>query len=152
MDNISSHVSVPALIPLHSDRRILIVEDNPVHRRLMENELRANYELAFAADSETALGYLRDPTATFDLVVLDSLIPSRPGELPTTEEAMKILGMAPHSIVVVVSGSSTDQLRKKLTQFDVKRIFEKPFSLSEFRAYVDSLFSATPHPGNEALS
>jgi CheY-like chemotaxis protein len=141
------------MMPLQPYRRILIVEDNPVHRRLMENELRADYELAFAADSETALGYLKDPSSTFALVVLDSLIPARPSELPSTEEAMKVLDMAPpRSIVVVVSGSSTDQLRTQLMRFDVKRIFEKPFSLSEFRAYVDSLFpnTETPLPGDAA--
>jgi hypothetical protein len=54
---------------------------------------------------------------------------------------MKILNTAPsRSIVVVVSGTATERLKKQLETFDVKRIFEKPFSLVEFQEYVDSLF------------
>jgi hypothetical protein len=97
--------------------------------------------LSFAGDSQTALSYLSDPSLSFDLVVLDSLIPPRPCELATLDEAMKILNTAPsRSIVVVVSGTATERLKKQLETFDVKRIFEKPFSLVEFQEYVDSLF------------
>lgn len=142
MNDVSVQTNSIPPIPPDPPKRILIIEDNPVHRRLMENELRPNYELSFAADSQTALGYIHDKFLAFDLVVLDSLIPSRPGELATIDEALKILNEAPMgSIVVVVSGTPTEHLKQQLANFKVKRVFEKPFSLTKFQEYVNSLFS-----------
>lgn len=134
--------SSSAIMPM---KYILIVEDNPVHQRLMENELRGAYELAFAADGQSAQEYLKDERPlNFDLLVLDSLIPARPGELPSSEEAIEILknaGAGP--AVVVVSGTPTDALKSEFRRFGVRRIFEKPFSLTEFREYIDALLSET---------
>jgi len=141
MNDLSVQTNSMSPIPPNPLKRILIIEDNPVHRRLMENELRSNYELSFAADSQTALGYIRDKYLSFDLVVLDSLIPPRPGELATIDEALKILSEAMGSIVVVVSGTNTELLKQQLARFNVKRVFEKPFSLTKFQEYVNSLFS-----------
>ena len=122
-------------------KRVLIIEDNPVHRRLMENELQGEYDLVFAADSQTALAYLGSPQATsFDLIVLDLFIPERIGELPNSDEAMKILSSSRRGpAVVLISGSPTEALRSQFGQLEIKRIFEKPFSLTEFREYIDSL-------------
>jgi CheY-like chemotaxis protein len=141
MQNLSQHVHAGISVAMTPMKRILIIEDNSVHQRLMENELRANYEVTLAADGQTALAYLSgEQSLTFDLVVLDSLIPARAGELPSSDEAVKLLSnVGEGHTVVVVSGSPTDRLKSEFKAFGVKRIFEKPFSLTEFRAYVDSL-------------
>lgn len=122
-------------------KRILIIEDNPVHSRLMGHELRSGYDLVFAADSGTALAYLSgDRASHFDLVILDSLIPKRAGELPSVDEAIRIMrdfggGLS----VVLVSGNPTEHLRREFERRGVKRVFGKPFSLTEFRAFVDRI-------------
>lgn len=145
MQNLSADTSTnsPAVFP--PPKRILIIEDNPVHQRLMANELRADYDLAFAADAQAAKAYLDgDRLLKFDLLILDSLIPPRPGEQPSSTEAIRILRNASDGpAIVVVSASPTDELKSQFRQFGVKRIFEKPFSLTEFRDYVDSLLSGT---------
>lgn len=124
-------------------KRILIVEDNAVHRRLMENELRRDYDLVLAADSQTAEAHLISAPA-FDLVVLDLSIPRRQGELANADESVRILHQSKVGapVVVVVSGSPTEHLRMQLEDLGVERIFEKPFSLTEFSDYVESLLSA----------
>lgn len=120
-------------------KRVLIVEDNAVHRRLMENELRRDYDLVLAFDSQTAEAHLTSGPA-FDLVILDLLIPRRHGELATASESVRILRQSTAGpAVVVVSGSPTEHLRLQLEKLGVRRIFEKPFSLTEFRDYVESL-------------
>jgi CheY-like chemotaxis protein len=145
MQNLASDVQPGSLANIIPMKNILIIEDNPVHQRLMENELRDEYELAFAADGQTAQAYLTGHSSLkFDLLVLDSLIPARPGDQPNSEEAIEILrnaGTGP--AVVVVSGSPTDDLKSEFRRFGVRRVFEKPFSLTEFREYVDSLLSET---------
>jgi DNA-binding response OmpR family regulator len=141
MQNLSPHTQPGIPVAMTPMKRILIIEDNSVHQRLMENELRDTYEVTLAADGQTAQAYLSgDQSLPFELVVLDSLIPARPGDLPSSEEAVKLLSNvgAGHT-VVVVSGSPTDRLKSEFNAFGVKRIFEKPFSLAEFRAYIDSL-------------
>ncbi|HEY0174090.1 MAG TPA: response regulator [Pyrinomonadaceae bacterium] len=145
MQNLSSDTQPGSSLAVMPTKHILIIEDNPVHQRLMENELRGDYELAFAADGQTAQAYLKDGLPLkFDLLVLDSLIPARPGEQPNSAEAIEILknaGAGP--AVVVVSGSPTDDLRAEFRRFGVSRIFEKPFSLTEFREYIDALLRET---------
>jgi CheY-like chemotaxis protein len=125
-------------------KRVLIVEDNAVHRRLMENELRRDYDLVLAVDSQTAEAHLTADPA-FDLVILDLLIPRRQGELATADESVRILRQSKvgTAVVVVVSGSPTEHLRLQLEELRVQRIFEKPFSLTEFRDYIESLLGTT---------
>lgn len=134
-------------------KRILIVEDDPVHRRLMENALQQRYELDFAPDSQSALAHLVEgrPSA-YDLVVVDLRIPARMGEQATTEEGCKILRTLQKNgvlspIVLVVSGNMIDRTRRQVEDLGVQKIFEKPFSLREFREFVDSLFSAAKDSG-----
>lgn len=145
MQNLSLDLQSGSLAPVIPMKNILIVEDNPVHQRLMENELRDEYELTFAADGQTAQAYLAgDPSSKFDLLVLDSLIPARPGDQPNSEVAIGILRNAGNGpAVVVVSGSPTDDLKSEFRQFGVRRVFEKPFSLTEFREYIESLLRET---------
>lgn len=145
MQNLSADTGTnsPTVIP--PPKRILIIEDNPVHQRLMANVLRADYELAFAADAQAAKVHLDGGRLLkFDLLILDSLIPPRPGEQPSSQEAIRILSNAGGGpAIVVVSGSPTNELKSQFNQFKVRRIFEKPFSLAEFRDYVDSLLGDT---------
>ena len=140
--------SVP--IPARTMKRVLIIEDNPVHRRLMESELKGEYDLSFAADSQTALAYLDgDQAASIDLVVLDLFIPERVGEVANSEEAIKILrSLQKGPTVVIISGSPTEALRSQLDRLEIKRIFEKPFSLTEFREYIDLILGMGDAPSS----
>jgi CheY-like chemotaxis protein len=134
-------------------RRIFIVEDNPLHRALMEDALSERYELELVADSVTALTRLGGKKwQAYDLVVVDLRLPARPGEPPTPEEGKRILemlqaeSMGAPPVVLVVSGDLIGQARAQLAKLGARRVFEKPFSLIEFREYIDAMFD-----GREAL-
>src|SRR5215831_19458005 len=126
---------------------ILIIEDDPVHRRLMESELQQRYALDFAADSEGALTHLEgDQFPTYDLVVVDLRLPERAGEPAKTEEGFRILRALQKEcvcipIVFVILDNLVDRIRKQIEALKVRRIFEKPFSLREFREAIDTLLS-----------
>jgi DNA-binding NtrC family response regulator len=60
--------------------RVLIVDDDPVHRRLVENMItRFGYEAATADGGEAAIAALTAASARFDCVVLDLVMPDLDG-------------------------------------------------------------------------
>ena len=121
--------------------KILIIEDNPIHRRVLEKTLETVYYLDCAADSEQAFAKLA--VNRYDLVVVDLRLPERYGELATDVEGFRILKVLEKEyknklVVLGVSGHMTDYLERQINEFDiVNRIFEKPFSRYEIRTYID---------------
>ncbi len=60
--------------------RILIVEDDPVQRRLVENMVtRFGYEAATVDGGDAAVALLRDPATGIDCVILDLVMPDLDG-------------------------------------------------------------------------
>jgi DNA-binding NtrC family response regulator len=138
-------------------KRILIVEDDPVHRRLLEEELRQKYDLEFAADSKSALQLIDRSLSDYHLVIVDLRIPPQTGALPSADEGFKILQTIQKShsrlpIVLVTSGSLIDRLSKQVMTLGVKKIFEKPFFLDEFRDFIDSLLSTSSRQRQEDVN
>lgn len=121
--------------------KILIIEDDPIHRHILQNTLHDDYKLEFATDSEQALEKLKN--GRYDLVIIDLRLPVRLGELATSVESFRILATLQKDyknerVALGVSGHLTDELEKQIKQFNVvDRIFEKPFLRSELRNYVD---------------
>lgn len=125
------------------ERRVLLVEDNPVHARILKTELRDLFTLHEAQDYGGALQQLRDH---FDMVIVDLGIPREPGQPPSNDEGLKLIRQIRHkerrsTVVVVVSGGLLDDLQQQLDNLDVKYVFEKPFELGNFRAKVETLLS-----------
>ena len=68
--------------PNASTTRIFVVEDNPVHRKLLARALR-QFELTEVGDAESAYGAMEaDGFEDIDVVVTDYRIPSAEGEIP----------------------------------------------------------------------
>jgi DNA-binding response OmpR family regulator len=132
-------------------KRLLIVEDDQTHRKLLVDELSDKYILDIAPDSERALRYLsKSQTPRYDMIILDLRIPRVLGEYPSAEEGFRILkdihireGNAP--VVLVVSGNMIDRTRKKAMELGVQRVFAKPFSIQELRENIDKLLQTIKH-------
>ena len=128
--------------------KILIIEDDPIHRHILQNTLNDGYKLEIAEDSEQALEKLKNDR--YDLVIVDLRLPVRLGELATSAESFRILTTLQRDcknglVVLAVSGHLTDDLKRQISQFDiVNRILEKPFLRSELRAYVDTQLKRVP--------
>ncbi len=135
-------------IAVPSDARILIIEDDPTHRRLMQSELQ-RYSLEFADTSASALEHLK-MDAPYDLVIVDQRLPERPGGRATTDEGVRILEVLQHEasgrqqVILVISSYVDERVLKQAKAAKVKRIFEKPFALNAFRDFVDSLLQKRP--------
>ena len=130
-------------------KRVLIIEDDPVHRLMIERELQQRYEIDFAADSQTSLAcLLGGQSSSYDLVVVDLRIPARIGEPAQIEEGYKVLrglrkNSTSSSTILVVSGNVVDQTRRAVKKLGVQHIIEKPFSPREFGEFVDSLLDTS---------
>lgn len=128
-------------------KRVLIIEDDPLHRKLLIDEFEnLDLRLDIASNSDMALTYLRHgEPSTYDVVIVDLRIPKSLGEMPSVEEGFRILqnldaDKTASQIVVVTSGNLIDGIRKKLRNIDVNRVFEKPFPPSEIAGYITEIF------------
>jgi CheY-like chemotaxis protein len=128
---------------LNATKSILVVDDNPIHRGLVEQELKRRFTLTLAADRDTATSRVAEKVDPFDLVILDSSIPQKEGDEPTREESLLLLGELRRSyqapVILVVSGPVNDRLRANFERLGVVEIFEKPFSLVELGECVNKL-------------
>ncbi|MFN8494247.1 MAG: response regulator [Caldilineaceae bacterium] len=126
-------------------KRILIVEDDPLHMKLLKDELIDEYELDFAGDSQSALDYLNEESApSYNMVIIDLRLPRNLGELPLPDEGFRILDALHEQpqlspTILVVSGNLIERTKKRAQAYGVKQIFEKPFSLKTLRKYIDLL-------------
>jgi DNA-binding response OmpR family regulator len=130
---------------MYKNKRILIIENDPVHRRLIESALRQRYELDLTEDSESALERLRGSISfAYDLVIVNLRLPAKVGKPASTEEGFRILQFLQDCLcpsVLVFGGHLGDRTRKHIEALGVKQIFEKPFSMKIFRASIDVLLS-----------
>jgi CheY-like chemotaxis protein len=114
------------------DRSVLVVDDDDAIRTLISRVLlRAEYEVAQAANGSEALAKLR--TGTYRTVVLDLMMPVMSGF-----ELVEYLGShddAGAPCIVVVSAAGERDLQT-ITSPLVKSVLRKPFDLPELLAAV----------------
>ncbi len=132
-------------------RSILIVEDDPVHRFILEHEFRSSYHLEFASDEAKALSYLNsDQLGEFDVMVLDLRLPEAAGADGTSidcglhilRELQAVTSRKP--MVYVMSGSLFNSTRTEVKKLGAKDIVEKPFSPPEFRLLIERQLKREP--------
>ena len=105
--------------------RVLVVDDNPEVRRMLEDGLTSlGYATRTAADGATAVrAVLSEPP---DVVLLDVYMPglSGVGALPT------IVALAPNAKVIMISGTSNEDVLKRSLAFGAHDYVTKPFEIS----------------------
>lgn len=122
--------------------RILIVDDDPVLRMVAGEILRQNgYAVQEAEDGEIALRRLADET--FDLAVIDMLMPNKEG----IETIREIRERWPALRLVAISGGGkglkTEYLLSVAKTFGADAVYEKPLRASGF---LDIVREAMQHP------
>ena len=109
-------------------RRILIVEDNPLHTRLIEMTLRAkNYTLLKATDGEEALDIATRERP--DLILMDLNLPEMTGF-----EVIKKLREKPafrHTPIIAITAYAMKEDRKRLIESGCDAYLTKPINTRE---------------------
>ncbi|HYY95891.1 MAG TPA: EAL domain-containing protein [Pyrinomonadaceae bacterium] len=110
--------------------RILIIDDEPAIRDLLREYLSGSYQCAEAGSAERALELLR--SEGFDLVLSDIQM----GGMSGLEMVPRLLGLAPDTVVVMVSGISTIESAIAAMRVGAFDYVTKPFNFAQVGAAV----------------
>ncbi len=113
--------------------KILIVDDDPDIRNVLNLLLRTDYETAEAADGKTAIDYMRANPET-DLIILDVMMPVMDGI--DTCEIIRTFSNVP---ILFLTAKSQEKDRLAAYQSGGDDYLSKPFSQPELLAKVRSL-------------
>ncbi len=113
--------------------RILVVDDDPVDRMILESLLtQEGHDLTFAEDGARALALYRKHS--FDLVVTDLVMPTF-GGLRLIKE---IIALAPDAAIIAISGMSPEQL-PLAEDYGARRVLRKPLTQDSLREAVSAV-------------
>ena len=113
--------------------KILIVDDDPDIRNVLNLLLRSDYETAEAADGFAAVEYIQQNPET-DLVILDVMMPGMDG-IETCEKIRESSNVP----ILFLTAKSAEQDRIAAYRSGVDDFLSKPFSQPELLAKVSSL-------------
>jgi putative nucleotidyltransferase with HDIG domain len=117
--------------PLDRERRILIVDDEPLVRSALLALFDGRYQCEAVTDAEEALAELRE--RDYHLVMTDIMMPGRSGlELLSELRAQK-----PELVVVMISGSQTLQSAIEALRRGAFDYITKPFTFEEVELAVE---------------
>jgi CheY-like chemotaxis protein len=121
--------------------RVLVVEDEPPLRAVLERILRsAGYHVAGAGSGEEALRLCASAPEPFDLLVTDMVMPGMTGR----ELAERLRARQPSQRVLFMSGYSLELLERRAGA-DVGPLLLKPFTPEDLLAHVRSALEGRVH-------
>jgi len=109
------------------ERRVLVVDDQPLVRRIIQLELsKGGYQVSLCGSGAEALRRLE--TDQFDLILMDRLMPAMDG----VETAGKILGtISKPPPIVLMSADVPKEIAQEMPP-GVIATLEKPFTIAQF--------------------
>lgn len=114
----------------HACIEVMVIEDDPFSRRLVENVLQDSYGLTMLADADTALeSYARKAP---HILFLDINLPNVTGY----DVLQRILALDPSAYIVMLSGNSDKESIMKAMQNGAKGFVGKPFTKEKLVQYI----------------
>lgn len=118
--------------------RILLVEDEPATRFLIERIIsRQGYELVAADSGTLALSKLEE--CVFDLVVTDMTLPDIPGHQLVREIRCGNTRQERDLPIIVLSGKTKEQMIEECVGLNIQDFIEKPFTPQALRISIANL-------------
>jgi CheY-like chemotaxis protein len=122
-------------------RRVLVVDDHPVLRRLIRIELSDTYEIVDSGEPEQALALALEFRP--DAILLDLRMPKYSGyQLLQMFTSFSRTHMIP---VIVVSGEAGGQTKELCQQSGATSYFEKPIDFDELRKCLRQVAKTNSH-------
>lgn len=123
-------------------KNILLLEDDPVSRRLLEYEFRGEqYNLISVCEADPAVERLSQQDAFFDLGIFDMKVPARPGEVVRRDEGIRVLERArarfPAMALIAITSMDTDDIKEKMDRLRVK-VFRRPIAVADIYRFANA--------------
>lgn len=121
---------------------ILIVEDNPTNRKVLQKILeRAGHHCTLAKDGEEALDIVI--TQQFDAMVIDMNMPKLSG-IEVVRFCRMMGGAAAKTPIIIFSASVTQEARDESIAAGADAFISKPIEVSQFLQTLDTLTNTNP--------
>lgn len=118
--------------------RILIIEDDKIHQRIIREILHAHgHEVTAAEDGKMGLRLQRDHD--FDLIITDILMPGMEG----IETVRELRRMHPSLKIIAISAFKKGYLEAAL-KFGAMEALEKPFEPDQLASCVENCLQREP--------
>lgn len=134
----------------HAPRQptLLLVEDDELVRDAMTRLfVREGYMVLTASTGHDAMGVLRTPSSTVDVVLLDVGLPDVSG----ADLCARLRQFFPYMPVVVCTGAASPEEAAELRQMGITHFFCKPISLPDLVTAVRSALHERPLPPSANL-
>jgi two-component system cell cycle sensor histidine kinase/response regulator CckA len=129
--------------PVHPGASVLLVEDNTMVRRSIENTLRAmGYRVLAVESGERCIEIVQDSTRPVDLLITDVVMPEMSGK----ELIERVHALRPGLAVLFMSGYDRSTLATRRQPVVVEHFLQKPFDSEDLALAVRRAIEAAAAP------
>lgn len=116
-------------------KRILLVDDDAIYRKIIKKLLCTQYKLYLAQDSKEAIKFIENEDVP-NLVIADLNIPGIEGFELIEILKQKLDNKVP---IIVISGMDHDYLKKELFQLGISEFLSKPIDRDILKEKIENL-------------